>query len=215
MQLDKYEAARMANVSFGIHMIVNNKFETTYLNAGDFVEAHKEAIKVYDQTYRFDASEFKEQKADIVITGSSAPTNHLFFHTSWAIVNCLPILKKGGTIIFTSPCPGYHGWPGFALWDLMKPYMPPTPENHDRVLRSFYDKSSELWAGCIWYKVYEAMLHADVRIVTLPENHEFARDIGLNVYDSVEKAYQDALGKHGAAARVAYVPYGRYTVLDV
>jgi len=215
MQLDKYEAARMANISFGIHMIVNNKFETTYINAGDFVQAHKEAVKVYDQTYRFDASEFKEQKADIVITGSSAPTNHLFFHTSWAIVNCLPILKKGGTIIFTSPCPGYHGWPGFALWDLMKPYMPPTPENHDRVLRSFYDKSSQLWAGCIWYKVYEAMLHADVRIVTLPENHEFARDIGFNVYDCVEKAYQDALGKHGAAARVAYVPYGRYTVLDV
>jgi nickel-dependent lactate racemase len=215
MQVDKYEAARLANVSFGIHMIVNNKFETTYINAGDFVEAHKEAVKVYDQTYRFDASEFKENKADIVITGSSAPTNHLFFHTSWAIVNVLPILKEGGTIIFTSPCPGYHGWPGFALWDLMKPFMPATPENHDRALKSFYDKSSQLWAGCIWYKVYEAMLHADVRVVTLPENHSFAKEIGLNVYETVEKAYQGALEKHGADARVAFVPYGRYTVLDV
>lgn len=215
MQLDKYEAARIAGISMGINMIVNNRFETTYLNAGDFVEAHKEAIKVYDSVYRFAAPQFKEKKADIVIAGSSAPTDHLFFHTGWAIVNCLPLVKEGGTIIFTSPCPGYHGWPGFALWDLLKPFMPATPANHQLALKSFYDKKSELWAGCIWYKVYEAMLHADVRIVTLPENHEFARDIGFNVYGGVDEAYRDALAKHGASARVAFVPYGRYSILDV
>jgi nickel-dependent lactate racemase len=215
IQQDKYEAARLSGISMGINMIVNNQFETTYVNAGDFIEAHLEAIKVYDKIYRFDASNFKDNKADIVITGSSAPTNHLFFHTSWAIVNCLPLVKKGGTIIFASPCPGYGDWPGFALWDIMKPYMPATPENHNRVLKSFYDKSSQLWAGCIWYKVYEAMLKADVRVVTLPSNNDFAGDIGFNVYNCVEKAYKDALAKQGAAARVAFVPYGRYTVLDV
>lgn len=215
MQSDKYEAARLAGISMGINLIVNNQFEAAYINAGDFVAAHREAIKVYDQVYRFDASQFKDRKADIVITGSSAPTDHLFFHTGWAIVNCLPIVKPGGTIIFTSPCPGYHDWPGFALWDIMKPYMPATPANHERVLASFYDKSSELWAGCIWYKVYEAMLHADVKIVTLPANHAFARDIGFEVYGGVEQAYQSALAKHGANARVAFVPYGRYTVLDL
>jgi len=215
MQLDKYEAAKIVGLTMGINLIVNNQFEVTYVNAGSFEEAHKEAVKVYDQVYRFDASAFKNDKADIVITGSSAPTNHLFFHTGWATMNCLPIVKKGGTIIFTSPCPGYHGWPGFALMDLLKPFMPATPENHEKVLKAFYDKKSELWAGCIWYKNYVAMLHADLYIVTLPENLEMARDIGLTVFDNVEEAYQAALGKHGLSAKAAFVPYGRYTVLDV
>ncbi|HHW06495.1 MAG TPA: DUF2088 domain-containing protein [Clostridia bacterium] len=214
MQLDKYEAGRLAGVAMGINMIVNNQFEVTYVNAGDFVEAHKEAVKVYDSVYRFKADAFKEQKADIVIAGSTAPTDHLFFHTGWAIVNCLPILKPGGTVIFTSPCPGYGSWPGFALFDLVKDFMPPTPENNEKALKAFYDHSRELWAGCIWYKIYEAMLHADYYIVTLPENLDMARDFGFTVYDSVEKAYQDALAKHGADARVAFVPFGRYTVLE-
>ena len=44
MQIDKYEAARMAGVAMGINAIVNNSLEFTYINAGDFVAAHKEAI---------------------------------------------------------------------------------------------------------------------------------------------------------------------------
>jgi nickel-dependent lactate racemase len=214
MQLDKYEAARIVDVAMGINVIVNNKLETTHINAGDFVQAHREAIRDYDKVYRFAADVFKDRKADIVITGSTASVGRLFTHTCWSIVNCLPIVKKGGTIIFASPCPGDGKLSGFALMDFMRPYLPATPENHERVLESFYDKSNGLWTGCVWYKVYEAMLHADVRIVTLPENHVSARKIGFNVYDGVEEAYRDALDLHGVDARVAFVPYGRYTILQ-
>jgi L-ascorbate metabolism protein UlaG (beta-lactamase superfamily) len=59
------------------------------------------------------------------------------------------------------------------------------------------------------------MVRNDLRIVTLPENHSLAREIGFNVYSGVDAAYQDALAKHGPNARVAFVPYGRYSVLDV
>ena len=215
MQLDKYEAARMAGIAMGVNIIVNNSFEATYVNAGDFVAAHKEAVKAYDRVYRFDASAFRDNRADIVIAGSSAPTDHLFFHTGWVNVNCKPVVKEGGTVIFTTPCPGYGDWPGFALMDLVKEFMPPTPQNNERALKAFYDHSRELWAGCIWYKIYEGMLHADYSIVTRPENLAMARDFGFTVYDSIERAYEDALAKHGANARVAFVPYGRYSVLEV
>ena len=215
MQVDKYEAARLAGVAMGINVIVNNSFGVTYINAGDFVAAHREAVKVYDRVYRFDASALRENRADIVITGSSAPTDHLFFHTGWVNVNCRPIVKKGGTIILATPCPGYGAWPGFALMDLVKDFMPPTPENNERAIKAFFSRSRELWAGCIWYKIYEAMLHADYCIVTRPENLTVARNVGFAAYDSLERAYEDALAKHGAGARVAFVPYGRYSVLDV
>jgi lactate racemase len=214
MQQDKYEAARIGGISMGIHMLVNNASQATYVNAGDFISAHQEAIRNYDRVYRFAATEFADRKADIVIAGCSAPTGDLFTHTCWAVVNCLPIVKKGGTVIFATPSPGYRNLPGFALMDFMKPFLPATPENQERALKSFYDQSNGLWTGCVWYKLYEAMLHANLHIVTLPKNHALARDIGFDVYESVDTAYRDALRRHGADARLAFVPYGRYTVLD-
>ena len=213
MQLDKYEALEMVGVDMGINVIVANNWDIIYINAGEPVASHKEAVKFYDTIYRFDARDLGE--FDIVIAGSTAPTNHLFFHTGWAVVNCLQICKEGGTIIFSSPCPGYHDWPGFALMDLMKDFMPPSPENHEKALKSFYVKERELWAGCIWYPIFRSMLDREIKIITQPENIDMASDVGLSVGTSLEEALDEAMVKHGDNARVAFVPFGRYTVFDV
>jgi len=215
MQQDKYEAARRVGIDIGVHVIVDNKFQVSYIGAGDFVEAHKAAIRAYDEVYRFKASQFAGAPADIVVTGSSAPTDHLFFHTGWAVVNCDPICKDGGTIIQATPCPGYGAWPGFALMDLMKEYMPPSPENMAKALRAFYAKERELWAGCIWWKIYEVMTRKHVTIVTRKENLTMSREAGLDATDSIEEAFGEALKRHGGDARIVFVPYGRYTILDV
>ena len=75
-----------------------------------------------------------------------APTDHLFFHTGWGCMSADFVLKDGGTIIYCSPSPGVHtevgDFPGLALMDLMKPYMPPTPENYQRVLRDIHARRS-------------------------------------------------------------------------
>ena len=215
MQEDKYEAARIAGIDMGVQAIVNNKFEVSYVGAGDFVESHKAAIKAYEKVYRFNASEFAGAPADIVITGSSAPTNHLFFHTGWAVVNCDPICKDGGTIIQATPCPGYGGWPGFALMDMMQEYMPASLENKAKALHAFYAKDRELWAGCIWWKIYEVMTRKNVTVVTNADNVEMSRAAGLETVDSLQAAFNEAMKRHGPDARVAFVPFGRYTVLDV
>ncbi len=215
MQEDKYEAARMVGLDMGIHVIVSNRFEVTYLGAGDYVEAHKAAIKAYDKVYRFDAAEYAGAPADIVITGSSSPTNHLFFHTGWAVVNCDPICKDGGTIIQATPCPGYGDWPGFALMDLLKEYVPPSPGNKAKAMRAFYRRDKELWAGCIWWKIYEVMTRKHVVIVTNEDNLEMSRSSGLHTMSSLQEAFDEAMRRHGTDARVAFVPYGRYSVFDV
>jgi nickel-dependent lactate racemase len=214
MQLDKYEAAQMVGIDMGVHVIVSNGFGVTYVIAGDFVEAHRTAVCAYEKTYRFDASEFSGAPADIVVTGSSAPTDHLFFHTSWAVVNCDPLCKDGGTIIQATPCPGYGDWPGFALMDLLVGYMPPSPENIPRALKAFYAKDRELWAGCIWWKVYEVMTRKSVKIVTNENNLELSRSVGLDSSASLQATFDEALRSHGPKARVVFVPYGRYSVFD-
>lgn len=215
MQEDKYEAARMVGIDMGIHVIVSNRFDVTYVGAGDFVEAHKAAIKAYERVYRFDAAEFAGAPADIVVTGSSAPTNHLYFHTGWAAVNCDPICKERGVIIQATPCPGYGDWPGFALMDLLQAYLPPSMENKGKAMRAFYKRDRELWAGCIWWKIYEVMSRKNVAIVTREDNLDMSRSAGLNTSSSLQAAFDEALATCGSNARVAFVPFGRYTVLDV
>lgn len=211
MQQDKYQILEMTGIDMGINVIVSNKWDVIYVNAGEPVASHKKAVEFYNKIYKFDISDL-EEKADIVITGSSSPTNHLFFHTSWAIVNCLPLSKEGATIIQATPCPGYASWPGFALMDLMADFMPASKENNERALKAFFNRERETWAGCIWYPVYRAMLSRNVRVVTLKENIKDARAVGIDATDSLQDAFKEAMEKHGPEAKVAVVPYARYTV---
>lgn len=212
VQQDKYEALKLCKIDMGINVIVNNRFEVTFINAGDPIQSHLASIPVYDKTYKFEIS--AADKADIVITGSTSPTNHLFFHTSWAVVNCDPVTRDDGTIIFTTPCPGYHTWDGFALMDLLKPYMPPSVRNQEAALKDFYSHKNELWAGCIWYKIYELMVRKQTKFITRDENLAFAGNVGLDVSSptNLQSVFNGLLEKYGPNVKVAFVPYGRYTV---
>ncbi|NLN98397.1 MAG: DUF2088 domain-containing protein [Eubacteriaceae bacterium] len=212
IQNDKYEALKMAGIDMGINVITDNLFRISHINAGDPVESHLESIKEYDKTYRLQF----EEKADITICGSTAPTNHLFFHTSWAIVNCEPVTKEDGTILFASPCPGYQNWQGWELMDVLKEYLPPSQKNQEKVLRDFYKKQNELWAGCIWYKIYEILLKKKTKYITRDENLKFATGVGLDAFgpDDFQEEVDKLIKKYGSDCTIAFVPFGRYTVLE-
>jgi hypothetical protein len=59
------------------------------------------------------------------------------------------------------------------------------------------------------------MTRKHVAIVTNKENIDMSRDAGLDATASLTDAFKAAMDRHGLNARVAFVPYGRYTVLDV
>ena len=131
------------------------------------------------------------------------------------MVNVDPVTKDDGTILFASPCPGYGAWPGFALMDVLKAYMPPSAEHNEAALRDFYRHKNELWAGCIWYKIYEVMVRKTCAYITYDENLPFAKEVGLKASGPADfqKEFDRLLAQYGPNATVAYVPYGRYTVL--
>ena len=91
----------------------------------------------------------------------------------------------------------------------MKPYMPATPENYQRVLRDIHARAIQMWAGCIWVPIYEVMTRKHLTIVTLEENLELAADIGLEATTSIEGALTAALERHGGC-EVVVLPYARY-----
>ena len=67
-----------------------------------------------------------------------------------------------------------------------------------------------MWAGCIWVPIYEVMSRKRLTIVTLEENLEMGRDIGMTATTSLQSAFDEALARHGPDAKVVVVPFELY-----
>ena len=213
MQLDKYEALEIAKVHMGINVIVNNQGRVIFLNAGSPVKSHKKAVEYYNKVYQFSINKLNRQRVDIAIAGSTPFTDDLFFHTGWAVANCEPAVRDGGMIILATRCTGYSGWPGFIRMEVLKNYLPPSKENGIRALKDFYRHIVAGTKSFAWYKIYEVMTRKDVWLVTDKVNLSFCKEIGLTAFESIGEAFDQAIKKCGDNAQIAFIPYGRYTII--
>jgi lactate racemase len=214
MRSDIDEVASMCGLDCTMNVILDTHGRVIDCVFGSHPEAHREAIRRFNAIYTYESFVPDHGQADIVICGVFAPTDHLFFHTGWGCMSADLVLEDGGTIIYTSPSPGVStaigDFPGLALMDLMKPYMPPTRENYERVLRDIHARAIQMWAGCIWVPIYEVMTRKHLTLVTLEENLELAADIGIDATTSLDEAFAAAMKRHGPDAKVAVLPYARY-----
>jgi nickel-dependent lactate racemase len=214
MRSDIDEIATMTGLDYTLNVLLDTRGRVFEIFGGSHPQAHRYAIETFNQIYAYENPVADQGQADIAICGVFAPTDHLFFHTGWGCMSSDFVIKDGGTIIYASPSPGVHtevgDFPGLALMDLMKPYMPPTPENYQRVLRDIHHRKIQMWAGCIWVPIYEVMTRKHLKLVTLEENLEMAADIGIDATTSLEEAFSEALERHGQDAKVIVLPYARY-----
>jgi lactate racemase len=214
MRSDIDEIATMTGLDYTLNVLLDTRGRVVEIVGGAHPQAHRRAIESFNSTYAYENPVAEKGQADIVVCGVFAPTDHLFFHTGWGCMSSDFVLADGGTIIYCSPSPGVHtevgDFPGLALMDLMKPYMPATPENYQRVLRDIHHRKIQMWAGCIWVPIYEVMTRKHLTLVTLEENLEMAADIGIDATTSLDEAFAAAMGRHGAQAKVIVLPYARY-----
>jgi lactate racemase len=211
MRSDIDEVATMCGLQCTMNALLDTRGRVIDIIFGKHPDAHRAAIEKFNSIYAY---EHPGDQADIAICGVFAPTDHLFFHTGWGCMSADFVLKDGGEIIYCSPSPGVHtaigDFPGLALMDLMKPYMPPTPENYQRVLRDIHTRTIQMWAGCIWVPIYEVMTRKRLTMVTLEENLAMAADIGMEATTSLEAAFAAAMERKGPAAKVIVLPFARY-----
>jgi nickel-dependent lactate racemase len=214
MRSDIDEIATMAGLDYTLNVLLDTRGRVLDIVGGPHPQAHRAAIEQFNDIYAYENPVAEKGQADIAVCGVFAPTDHLFFHTGWGCMSSDFVLKDGGTVIYASPSPGVHtevgDFPGLALMDLMKPYMPPTAENYQRVLRDIHHRKIQMWAGCIWVPIYEVMTRKHLTLVTLEENLEMAADIGIDATTSLDRAFAAALERHGSDARVIVLPYARY-----
>jgi nickel-dependent lactate racemase len=211
MRSDIDEVATMCGLDVTMNAILDTRGRVVEVIYGSHPQAHRHAIERFNGVYTY---EHPGEQADIAVCGVFAPTDHLFFHTGWGCMSADFVLRDGGTIIYASPSPGVStavgDFPGLALMDLMKPYMPPTPENYQRVLKDIHAREIQMWAGCIWVPIYEVMTRKHLKLVTLEENLELAADIGMDATTSLDDAFAEAMERHGSDAKVLVLPYARY-----
>jgi lactate racemase len=214
MRSDIDEIASMTGLDYTLNVLLDTRGRVLEIVGGPHPQAHREAIENFNEIYAYENPVAEKGQADIALCGVFAPTDHLFFHTGWGCMSADFVVKDGGTIIYCSPSPGVHtevgDFPGLALMDLMKPYMPATPENYQRILRDIHHRKIQMWAGCIWVPIYEVMTRKHLTLVTQEENLEMAADIGIDATTSLDEAFQAAVGRHGSGAKVIVLPYARY-----
>jgi nickel-dependent lactate racemase len=211
MRSDIDEVATMCGLDVTMNAILDTRGRVVEVIYGSHPQAHRHAIERFNAIYTY---EHPGEQADIAVCGVFAPTDHLFFHTGWGCMSADFVLRDGGTIIYASPSPGVStavgDFPGLALMDLMKPYMPATPENYQRVLKDIHAREIQMWAGCIWVPIYEVMTRKHLKLVTLEENLELAAEIGMDATTSLDEAFAEAMERHGSDAKVLVLPYARY-----
>jgi nickel-dependent lactate racemase len=214
MRSDIDEVATMCGLSCTLNVVLDTHGRVVECLFGSHPEAHRAAIERFNEIYAYDNPVAEHGPADIAICGVFAPTDHLFFHTGWGCMSADLVVREGGTIIYCSPSPGVStaigDFPGLALMDLMKPYMPATRENYERILKDIHARAIQMWAGCIWVPIYEVMTRKRLTMVTLEENLEMAADIGLEATTSLDEAFAEAMERHGPHAKVIVLPFARY-----
>jgi lactate racemase len=214
MRSDIDEVATMAKLTATLDVLLDTRGRVIGMNFGPHPVSHRRTIERFNEIYAFENPVPEHGLADIAICGVFAPTDHLFFHTGWGCMSADFVVRDGGTIIYTSPSPGVHtdvgDFPGLALMDLMRPYMPPSEEGYQRLLKDIHAREIQMWAGCIWAPIYEVMVRKHLTLVTLEENLGMAAEIGIDATTSLDEAFGAAMERHGPDAKIVVLPYARY-----
>ncbi len=99
----RWEMERIAS-KVGLNAIVNTVLnrdrEVVDVVFGDFVKAHRKAVKTVDSIYKFKL----EEKADIVVVDSH-PADLDMWQAVKALFPAALAVKRGGIIVFLTPCP--------------------------------------------------------------------------------------------------------------
>jgi len=99
----RWEMERIASkvgLNAVINTVLNRDREVVDVVFGDFVKAHRKAVKTVDSIYKFKL----EEKADIVVVDSH-PADLDMWQAVKALFPAALAVKRGGIIVFLTPCP--------------------------------------------------------------------------------------------------------------
>lgn len=188
---DIEEAGSMLGIDFTLNVVLNERKEIIFAAAGDYIEAHREGARFLDGFSRIEV-----EPADIIIVSPGGwPKDIDMFQSHKALEHAKNAIKEGGSIILVAECREGYGNRVFEEW---------LNFDRDEVIKRF--KSGFVMGG---HKA--ALIAALSRKVDLYLVSSLPDDMVRKAYfipQTLERALEMALLKHGRDARIIVMPYG-------
>lgn len=112
-RLGMEEVAKKVGLSFIINLVLNLDNEIVGVFSGDFVEAHREGVKLAQKAYGVEIP----NKADVVVV-SSYPCDLDYWQAEKGLISAYFAVNENGYIVFVAPCPEglEHNHPKLREW---------------------------------------------------------------------------------------------------
>lgn len=198
------EIAGMAGHDFIVNVALDTRHRVTGVFAGDPLRAHGEGVRFVRQAVR---AEIREP-ADIVITTAAGhPLDLTYYQAVKGMTAALPVVRKDGLLILVAECAEGLGSPEFA-----------------RMATSFSSDSEFMDALASrpvvidqWQleECAKATRHAEVVLVSEKIHREYAGRLFVRTAPSVSAALTHGMSRLGGSARIAVIPKGPYTLVEV
>lgn len=194
---DIEEVASKAGLYMKIDCVMNSRNELVDLYAGDFVQAHRRAVRKYNDIY----SIALPGKAEIVLTSTMPKYHTLSQGIFMPMCSMYDVTRDNATIIID--CPAIEGYSfsetGFAA-DM-------------KARLSFAQLKQRVQKGTIFEAIslyHTARIRDKRNIIVVSKNltEDDMTRTGFKHAATLEKAVQMALERHGENSKIAVIPYG-------
>lgn len=194
--------ARMAGCDFIVNVTIDSERRITSVVAGDMEAAWLEGVRFMEKIVTVKVA----QPVDIVVTSAAGyPLDTTFYQAVKGMTGCLPIVKRGGTIILAASLSEGVGSPEFESLFHENPSLDVFME---RILGRDYFVMDQ-WQVEELAKVRR---RARVKVVSDGLSPERLASCFVEPAVSVERAVAESLAEYGPDAQVAVVPKGPYVL---
>ncbi len=113
VRLDLEEAAKTVGLDFILNVVLDSHKKVVAAFAGDFIDAHREGVKVVDALYKINV-----ESADAAIVSCGGyPKDINLYQANKALDNATQSVKEGGSIILVSECRDGIGNAVYDRWN--------------------------------------------------------------------------------------------------
>lgn len=197
VRLDLEEATRIVGLDFILNVVLDSQKNVIAAFAGDFIEAHRECVKVVDEMYKIPV-----EPADAVIVSCGGyPKDINLYQANKALDNAAQAVKEGGSIVLVAECVDGIG---NAVYDRWNKECRTAEEAVARFKERFEfggHKAAKTAASSLRFQLY--------LISSLPD--ETAKEAFFTPCQTVEEAVLKILEKN-PDARFHVIPYGGQTL---
>ncbi len=194
--------AKMAGCDFIVNVTLDAQRRVTSVVAGDMEKAFLEGVRFVEEIVKAPVKE----PVDVVVTSSAGyPLDTTFYQAVKGLTGCLPIVKKGGTIVLAASLSEGIGSPEFQQLFRENPSLEVFME---RILGKDYFVLDQ-WQLEELAKVRRKV---KVKIVSDGLSPEILSGLFVEPAETVESAVAESLAEYGPAAKVAVIPKGPYVL---